>query len=215
MADPPNACPPDPSVVDLLAAARQGDERRRDELFARCRPYLAVLAKAQVESWLQAKVDASDIVQQTLLEVHRDWRRFDGQTNAQWWAWLRRILQHNAADFVRRYGVTAKRQARREVRLAPRNDATSAPAFEPSARGESPSRELQRRDEQFELATALDRLPPDYREVIVLRNLERLPFDAVAQRMGRSRPAAQMLWMRAIKKLEALLRADQPAEDEV
>lgn len=209
MGDSAQSGAPDPSVIDLLAAARLGDDRRRDELFRRCRPYLAVLAQAQVESWLQAKVDASDIVQQTLLEVHRDWKRFDGQTNAQWWAWLRRILQHNAADFVRRYGVTAKRQARREVRLAPRNDATSAAGFEPPAAGDSPSRELQRRDEQFELAQALERLPPDYREVILLRNLERLQFEEVAQRMGRSRPAVQMLWMRAIKKLEAQLRETQ------
>jgi RNA polymerase sigma-70 factor (ECF subfamily) len=44
-------------------------------------------------------------------------------------------------------------------------------------------------------------LPPDYQEVIVLRNLERLPFDEIAERLGRSRPAVQMLWMRALKKL--------------
>lgn len=195
-----------PSVVELLNAARQGDDAGRQELFARCRPYLSVLARAQVESWMQAKVDASDIVQQTLLEVHRDWRRFDGQTNAQWWAWLRRILTHNAADFVRRYGVTAKRQARREVRIGGRSDDSSTPGFEPAAHGDSPSAQLQRHDEQLVLTQALERLPEDYREVILLRNLERLPFDEVGQRMGRSRPAVQMLWMRAIKKLEEILR---------
>ncbi len=48
-------------------------------------------------------------------------------------------------------------------------------------------------------------LPPDYREVICLRNLQRLPFDQVAERMGRSRPAVQMLWMRALQKLQDML----------
>lgn len=208
----PPSSGPEPSVADLLVSARAGDDRDRDELFRRCRPYLALLAQAQVESWLRAKVDPSDIVQQTLLEVHRDWRRFEGQTNAQWWAWLRRILLHNAADFVRRYGVAAKRQARREVRLGPRTDQTTSPGFEPAAAGDSPSREVERRDEQIELALALDRLPPDYREVIMLRNLERLPFDEVAERMGRSRPAAQMLWMRAVKKLESQMRQARESE---
>jgi len=56
-------------------------------------------------------------------------------------------------------------------------------------------------------------LPPDYQEVILLRNLERLPFDEVAHRMDRSRPAAQMLWMRAMRKLrEALADEDSPGE---
>jgi RNA polymerase sigma-70 factor (ECF subfamily) len=48
-------------------------------------------------------------------------------------------------------------------------------------------------------------LPEDYQEVIVLRNLERLPFDEIAQRLGRSRPAVQMLWMRAIRKLQEIV----------
>jgi RNA polymerase sigma-70 factor (ECF subfamily) len=53
----------------------------------------------------------------------------------------------------------------------------------------------------LQLADAIAGLPEDYQEVIVLRNLQRLPFDEVARRMGRSRPAAQMLWMRALRRL--------------
>ena len=55
------------------------------------------------------------------------------------------------------------------------------------------------------MTAALAELSPDYQEVILLRNLERLPFDEVAQRMGRSRPAVQMLWMRAIRKLREMM----------
>ena len=58
-----------------------------------------------------------------------------------------------------------------------------------------------RRERELQLAEAIARLAPDYREVIVLRNLERLPFEEVARRMDRSRAAVQMLWMRAIRKL--------------
>ena len=63
------------------------------------------------------------------------------------------------------------------------------------------------RDRDLQLTESLQRLSSDHREVIVLRNLQRLPFDAVAERMGRSRPAVQMLWARAIKKLQHELGA--------
>jgi len=62
-----------------------------------------------------------------------------------------------------------------------------------------------RKEREFQVAEALAQLTPDHREVILLRNLERLSFDEVAQRMDRSRPAAQMLWMRAIQKLHEIL----------
>ena len=61
----------------------------------------------------------------------------------------------------------------------------------------------------IELADAISRLSADHQEVIMLRNLQHLPFDEVAERMGRSRPAVQMLWMRAIRKLEELMRGEE------
>lgn len=194
------------SVPDLLARARGKDPRELDALFTQCRNYLGIVARAQVESWLRAKVDASDLVQQTLLEAYRDFHKFRGQTEAEWLAWLRQILAHNAANFVRHYRGTSKRQAQREVPLAdahgvmPRND--------PADQGESPSQQLLRKERQWLLADALAQLAPDHREVILLRNLQRLPFDEVAERMERSRPAVQMLWMRAMQKLQECLALD-------
>ena len=65
---------------------------------------------------------------------------------------------------------------------------------------------------ELALAAALAELSTDHREVIMLRNLQRLSFDEVAQRMNRSRPAAQMLWMRAMQKLKEVLTANSRAE---
>jgi len=194
------------SIADLLARARGSDPHDLGRLFEHCRNYLGIVARAQVESWLRAKVDASDLVQQTLLEAYRDFPQFRGTTEAEWLAWLRRILAHNAANFVRRYKGTDKRQARREVALAGPGDGSAARgAAEPADRGESPSQQLLRKERELLLADALDRLAPDHREVIMLRNLQRLSFQEVADRLGRSRPAAQMLWMRAVQKLQEVL----------
>ena len=192
-----------PNVSELIELARSGDAASRDRLFELCRGYLGFVASAQVETWLRVKVDASDVVQQTMLEAHRDFDRFAGKSEKEWLGWLRKIMAHNVADFVRHYRGTAKRQARREVPFrdpAASGEAHGAP--EPAAGDATPSQEFLRLDDELRVSAALAELPADYQEVIVLRNLQRLSFNEVARRMGRSRPAVQMLWMRAIRKLQ-------------
>jgi RNA polymerase sigma-70 factor (ECF subfamily) len=188
-------------VNELLRRARTGDQAARDRLFAACRNYVAVAARAEVASWLKAKVDASDLVQQTLLEAHRGLANFRGETEAEWLGWLRRILENNAADYVRQYHGVEKRRVGREVSLQ-RDDDSERGDFELSDEGETPSQLLMQKELQLQVADALIGLPEDYQEVIILRSMQRLPFDEVADRMGRSRPATQMLWLRAIKKLQ-------------
>lgn len=197
------------TVAELLAGARGGDPHAMNRLFELCRNYLALIARTLVESRLQSKVDASDVVQQTLLEAHRDFARFQGQTEPEWLAWLRRILTHNAADFVRRYRGTDKRQQRLEVALDnPANSSAPGLAAQLSDGGETPSRQLMRLEREMLIADALTHLSPDHQEVIVLRNLQGLSFDEVAHRLGRSRPAVQMLWMRALRKLQEVLSVE-------
>ena len=196
------------ALLQLLGQARGGDEPAREELFRRCRQYVHLIARTQVEGWMQTKVDASDLVQQTLLEAHRAFREFRGVTEAEWLAWLRQILSHNTQDFVRRYRQADKRAVHREQSLdAPPPGLSGSFRQEPlDAGSETPSQVLSQQEQEIALANAIGALAPDHQEVILLRNLQRLPFDEVALRMNRSRPAVQMLWMRAIRKLEELLR---------
>ncbi|HLJ12247.1 MAG TPA: sigma-70 family RNA polymerase sigma factor [Planctomycetaceae bacterium] len=192
------------NVADLLEKARRGDDSARDRLFAACRNYVSIAARAEMASWLKSKVDSSDLVQQTLLEAHRGLADFRGTTEGEWLGWLKRILVHNAADFVRRYHGVEKRCAGREVALAGPESGFGSPAL--SDGGPTASQVVMQKELQLQVADALSRLPEDYQEVVILRNLQQLPFDEVAARMGRSRPAVQMLWMRAIRKLQDVLR---------
>ena len=189
----------------LIERARQGDAECRDRLFALCRSYLGFVARSQVETWLRRKVDASDLIQETMLEACRDFERFEGCTEQEWLAWLRKILAHNAADFVRHYRGTAKRAARREVPFRDPADSHAPGAPEPAAQQPTPSQEFLLLDTELRVTAALGELPPDHQEVIVLRNLQRLSFNEVAERMDRSRPAVQMLWMRGIRKLQEMM----------
>jgi RNA polymerase sigma-70 factor (ECF subfamily) len=201
------------NVSELLERARAGDEAARDRLFVVCRNYVSIAARAEVASWLKAKVDASDLVQQTLLEAHRGLANFRGTTEGEWLAWLKRILSHNAADFVRRFHGVEKRRAAREVSLAGPDD-SQAIAPQLSDGGPTPSQLIMQKEMQLQVADAVSRLPEDYQEVIILRNLQQLAFDEVAERMGRSRPAVQMLWMRAIRKLQEVLSETESAGPE-
>jgi RNA polymerase sigma-70 factor (ECF subfamily) len=198
----------DSLVAGLLDRACAGDVQAQERLFAMCRNYLAIVARSQVGSWLQAKVDASDLVQQTLLEAHQGLNQFQGRSQAEWLGWLRQIMARNAADCVRQFQGAEKRRVSREVSLtAPADAPSGARRFEPLAPGETPSQLILQWELEFLVADALKKLPDDYQQVVTLRNLEQLPFDEVAQRMGRSRPAVQMLWMRAIRQLQILCQA--------
>lgn len=199
----------------LIEAARGGDAECRERLFALCRSYLGFVARSQIETWLRRKVDASDLVQETMLEAHRDFERFRGHSEQEWLAWLRKILNHNAADFVRRYRLTAKRAAGREVPFRDPDDSLSRGAPEPAAEQPTPSQEFLRLDTELRVTAALAELPPDYQEVVMLRNLQRLSFNEAAERMGRSRSAVQMLWMRAIRKLQQTMEEQEYSAENV
>jgi RNA polymerase sigma-70 factor (ECF subfamily) len=195
----------------LLTRARNGDLAARDELFAFSRPFLSQVAEQEVASWLRPKQDASDLVQLSLLEAHRAFATFQGEDFAQWLAFLRRILERNATDAVRHYGA-AKRQAGREIALHPQaSDASSLEGPQLAASSETPSVEALRHEQSDRLRQAITQLSPDHQEIIRLRNLEQLPFEEIAERMNRTRPAVQMLWMRALKKLEEILQQTDPS----
>jgi RNA polymerase sigma-70 factor (ECF subfamily) len=203
-------------LSDLLGQAQGGNAKALDQIFTQCRNYLDIIARTLVDTWVQAKVDASDLVQQTMLEAFRGFKGFHGATEEEWLAWLRRILEHNVADLARQYAGTEKRQIRKEVAMRqPGEGASSALGrFDPVGLGDSPSQELLRKERDLLLADALAHLSEDHKEVILLRNLERLSFEQVAEHMGRSRPAVQMLWIRAIHNLHnEMAHLEQLVED--
>jgi len=194
-------------IAGWLEAARRGDGVARDRLFDACRSYVDLAARYHLQRRLRAKVDASDIVQQSLLEAHRGFEQFTGETAGEWLAWLKRIVVHNAFDEAKRWRGTAKRDAGREVALDCADDHSSASPPDPASAEPSPSQHVLRGEQELLVAAALERLPEDHRDIILLRNIERLPFEEVARRMGRSAGACRMLWMRAIASLRDQLAA--------
>lgn len=128
--------------------------------------------------------------------------QFEGQTEEEFRAWLRTILAHVLAHEFRRYGGTQKRDVSQEVSMDQSLLRSSEWLREALAGSvSSPSLQAVRHEQELLLADVLSRLPDDYREVIVLRNLEGLSHEEIAQRMDRGVGAVRMLWVRALARL--------------
>ncbi len=196
------------STSSHLDAIRLADPSERGRALLAFEPWLRLLARLGVEDRLRAKFDPSDVVQQTLLEACRDLEDFQGGTEAEFMAWLRKILAHVLAHEVRRYAGTQGRDVRREVSLDQSIDESARRLSESLVSpGTSPSIRASRHEEELRLAEALNRLPDDLQEVILLRNVENLPHEEVARRMNRSVGATRMLWVRALSRLRRELEA--------
>lgn len=189
----------------LLASARGGSSEALGRLLEECRQYLLLVASAEIEPALSAKLAASDLVQETFLEAQQDFPRFQGASDAELLAWLRRILLHNVCDAARRYRDCDKRAIRREVPLAPPVRGPRPGASSPLATTQTPSWLAMQRESVDRLIESLEKLPDDSRQVIILRNLETLSFHEIGHTMNRSPDAVRKLWGRAIQRLEVLL----------
>jgi RNA polymerase sigma-70 factor, ECF subfamily len=178
------------------------------------RDWLRLLARLQIDTRFQGKFDASDVVQQTLLEACRDLPNFRGHTQGELLAWLRGILAHVISHQVRHYGGTLARDAGREVSLDASLAATSCALVNVLAADQtSPSMNAAREEEGVRLAQVLEGLPADYREVLILRNLEGLSHEAVARRMNRSPGAIRMLWVRALARFRSEFESGAPQDE--
>lgn len=200
-----NIAVPDPG--QLLSLARAGSGEALGQLLEVYRNYLALLARVQIGRRLQGKVEAADLVQETFLAAHRDFARFRGTTEGEFVRWLRQILAGNLADLIKHYYVARRRDVRLERQLSDELDESSRIITQSLvARGSSPSQQAARRELAVCLADALQTLPADYSEVIILRHLQELSFPEVARQMGRSLDSVKKLWVRALARLRSSLR---------
>jgi RNA polymerase sigma-70 factor, ECF subfamily len=191
---------------ELLQRARSGDAEQLGQLLELYRHYLHLLAHIEIGRNLQAKLDASDLVQDTLLEAHRNFPKFQGLSETQFVCWLRQIMAANLANLLRRYLGTKGRDVRMERELVVHLDQSSRLLDRGLIdRGSSPSHQASRREQAVLLADALQKLPEDYREVIVLRHLEGLTFPEVSRRMDRSLDSVEKLWVRGLAQLRQVM----------
>jgi RNA polymerase sigma-70 factor (ECF subfamily) len=169
------------------------------------RDYLRLLARARLDPRLQAKLDPSDVVQQTLLEAFQAIGQTQGWTREQMLAWLRRILANNLANAVRDFG-RAKRDVAREQSLEAvvRDSSVRIEAWL-AAEQSSPGEQAERAEQALRLASALARLPEAQREVVLLRHCHGWSLADISRHVGRSASAVAGLLHRGLQQVRTLL----------
>lgn len=170
------------------------------------RPYLWALARMQIEARFQAKIDAADIVQQTMLEAHRGRSQLRGESDDELRGWLRRIMARNLADEVRKF-----RRGKRDVGL---EQSLQAALTNSSLRLEhyldagisTPDHHAMRNEQLIRLAAALESLPDDQRRAVTLHHLQGKTAAEIATELERTEIAVAGLLRRGLKRLRELMQ---------
>jgi len=190
----------------MLDSEEQPTPAGDDSGFDRFRGYLHVLARAAIGPQWERRFDASDIVQETLLEAHRNRHQLRGRDPRQLAAWLRTILGRNLGQAMRDH-QRARRDLRRYVpiyRVLEQSSARLAACAADSA--SSPSKPAQRDEAARRTGEAIFELGGAQQEAIVALYVEGLPIDEVARRMERTPVAVTMLARRGLARLRELLK---------
>lgn len=166
------------------------------------RPYLILLARQGLDQRLQAKVDISGVVQQTLLEADKDWQQIERRPTHEQTAWLRKLLANNLRDEARKWHTAA-----RNVDLE-QSIHDSELRFQEflAAKQSSPSCVAARNEDLIRLANSLLSLPDDQRDAIEQHHLRGLPLADVAINLNRSKEAVAALLYRGMQQLRKLLQ---------
>jgi len=201
---------PDSSETqELLGQARDGDAAARNALLERHREALRRMIGLRMDPLLRRRLDASDIVQDVLVEADRrlgDYLRQNGGMPFN--LWLRHLARDRMIDAHRRHRGAARRSLDREQALAPDTDSNSGLDLAALARDRelTPAAAATHHELEMRFHAAIAELEPTDREVVLMRHFEQLSNQETAQAFELSEAAAGMRYLRAMRKLRAMLQ---------
>jgi RNA polymerase sigma-70 factor (ECF subfamily) len=197
-----------PDTDELLRRADQGDSSAVGSLLDRHRARLRHMVAVRIDPRLAARVDPSDVVQETLAEAAHKLPEYLRRRPLAFYPWLRRIAWDKLVDMHTRHVAAQKRSVTREtpIHLDLSDHSTMQLIDQLAASGTSPSRRLLLKEMRERVREALQQLSPRDREVLVLRHLEQLTLKETAQVLGITEAAVQSRYRRAVERLHAILK---------
>lgn len=191
-------------VADLLKAAAGGDVRAQEDLFSRYRDRLKRMVHLRLSRRLQGRVDDSDVVQESLLEIARKLPDYLSNPQAPFFLWLRHLTGLKLTEIHRRHLGTQLRDADREVSLhrggLPEADSVSLAAHL-LGKLTSPSQAAIKAEMRIHVQEALNSMDAIDREVLALKHFEQLSTTEIAHVLGMSKAGAGSRYLRALKRL--------------
>jgi RNA polymerase sigma-70 factor (ECF subfamily) len=193
---------------DLLRRARAGDAAALGALFAHYRDRLRQMVRLRLDRRLAGRLDASDVLQEAYLDVARRFPEYAAAPAVPLYVWLRALTGQRLIDLHRQHLGAQVRDAGQEVSLyrGALPQASSASLAQQLLAGwTSPTQAAVRAEMQLQLQEALNGLDSMDREVVVLRHFEELNNVETAAVLGIEPPAASKRYLRAIRRLKAIL----------
>lgn len=206
---------PEPTQIDaLIERYRNGDAAAGGELLALHRGAVRRMIELRLDPTVRRRVDASDVVQDVLVEAHTRLPEYAARPALEFGLWLRQIARDRMIDAYRRHRLAARRSIDREQAFAPAFADQSALDLAGllADRQATPATEAVAHELERRFADALEKLDEPDREIITLRHHEQLGNQETAQVLGLSEPAAGMRYLRAMRRLRALL-GEAPSGD--
>src|SRR5437773_120571 len=195
-------------TFDLIERARAGDAQALNEIFARHRDRLRRMVEMRLDGRLQARIDASDVIQDAYLEVSQRLDEYLNNPTLPFFLWLRLVVGEQITNLHRHHLGAQRRDAGREVSLyreALPAASSAALAAQLLGKHTSPTQAAIRAERLLRLQEALNALDPIDREILSLRHFEELTRAEAAQALGIEEAAAAKRYVRALKRLKDTL----------
>jgi RNA polymerase sigma-70 factor (ECF subfamily) len=192
----------------LLDGARRGEPGAVDKLLGEFREPLRRVIGLRLDPAIARRVDASDIVQDVLLEANQRLTDYLKSPDMPFHLWLRHLAQDRIIDTHRRHRLAQRRSVDREqpiARPAWADESSASLVAQLVDPERTPTSEAIRQELQRRLAAAVDQLSEDDREIILMRHHEALSNQEVAKLLGLTEAAASMRYLRALRRLRAVL----------
>ncbi len=208
--------PESDKTQQLLAGAQQGDEDAVNQLMQRHRESLRRMIRMRLDRKIQRRVDVSDVVQDVLVEANRRLSDYLKNPPMPFHLWLRQIAKDRIIDAHRRHRASAKRSVDREQPIAVpagMDRSTMELAAQICDRELTPAAAATQQEMARRVEAAIADLEEQDCEVIVMRHYEQLTNQEIAQALGLTEPAASMRYLRAVRRLRAML-TEPPSQDD-
>jgi RNA polymerase sigma-70 factor, ECF subfamily len=204
----------------LIQRALAGEEAALAELFDTHRTRLKRMVTLRMDSRLQARVDASDVLQEAYLDLAQRLPEYAEQAKYPFFLWLRLITKRRLAQVHRKHLDAAMRNADLEVSLNRQTTGQASTFFLASqliGQFTSPSQQVIRAEMQVKLQEVLNSMDPNDREILALRHFEELSNEETAQVLEISTSAASKRYVRALRRLKGALEKipgfmDEPSQ---
>ncbi|REJ64521.1 MAG: RNA polymerase factor sigma-70 [Planctomycetota bacterium] len=208
--------PKNEETQELLVGAEEGDPDAVNRLFERHRAAVRRMIDLRMDRQLTRRVDASDIVQDVLIEANRRLADYLKNPVMPFHLWLRQMAQDRLIDAHRRHRQAAKRSLDREQPLVARGglDQSTMNLVAELRDGErTPASQAAWNELQLQFVAAIDRLEDQDREVVLMRHFEKLSNSEVAETLNLTPPAASMRYLRAVRRLKAILSGEERSKE--